>query len=176
MEIDITAKDNGKGWIVEEINTSKVRTFEPIPHEMWPEFRKAVELVSQHLVFSWNREFIVIARKDWSEEELEEYLSGLNLNQKAVLYATTLLTAPTKAELLQKINELLSDSGKSTLDPLQFTAIKGSLTRHFKKRGKEELIPSQFSAKDYWENEKSRYRINEKYREKIKGILSNYFG
>ena len=175
MDIDMKAKDNGRGWIVEEIDGSKVETFKPVPHDMWLEFRKAVELVSQHLVFNWNREFIAIARKEWTDEELEEYVSSLNLNQKAVLYAATLLKAPAKAELLHKINELLSDRGESTLDNLQFTAVKGSLTRHSKKMGKEELIPSQFSVKDYWENEKSRYRINEKYREKLRKIFSNYF-
>ena len=175
MDVNMKAKDDGRGWMVEEIDGSRVETFRPIPHEMWPEFRKAVELVSQHLVFNWNRESIALARKEWTDEELEEYVSRLNLNQKAVLYAATLLKTPAKAELLHKINELLSDRGESALDNLQFTAVKGSLTRHSKSKGKEELIPSQFSAKDYWENEKSRYCINEKYRKRLREILSSYF-
>jgi len=61
------------------------------------------------------------------------------------------------------------------LDERQFTAVKGSLTRHFMRLNNEELMPSQFTAKDYWGKEESRYRINEKYRDKIKKILSKHF-
>ena len=174
--VKIKAIDNGKGgWVVEEINDVKVKTLRPIPQESWSKFREALELLSQYLVFDWNKEMVATAKKEWSDVELEDYLKGLNLNQKALLYAAAQLKDPTKKELLEKMNKLLKAKNSLGIDERQFTAIKGSLTKHFEALGREELIPSQFTVEEYWDDEKSRYRINEKYREKIIKILNGEF-
>lgn len=152
-----------------------METFKLIPNDLYPELRKAIELVSQYLVLDWNKGQTPITRKEWNDVELEKYLRALNLNQKAVLYAAAQLKEPKKVELLKKINGLLISQGKPKLNDKQFTGVKSSLTKHFMRLGKEELIPSKSIVKDYFRDEKSRYKIEEKYRQKIKEILSNYF-
>ncbi|RLG89919.1 MAG: hypothetical protein DRO36_06960, partial [Candidatus Hecatellales archaeon] len=128
-----------------------------------------------YLVFDWNKEIVAKVKKEWNDTELEKYLKELNLNQKALLYAAAQLRDPTKDELLRRMNKLLKEKNSLEIDGRQFTAIKGSLTKHFEALGKEELIPSQFTVDEYWDDEKSRYRINEKYREKIIKILNGEF-
>ena len=175
--VEFKLRDTGQGIIMEEINgrKSKFISQKLIPYEQWPKVREAIEVLDQTLLIDWSTGKTKAFHYPWSDEELEDFLKKLNLNQKAVIYAASQLQEPIKKELLGKVNELLRTKGSPELDERQFTAVKGSLTRHFMRLNKDELMPSQFTAKDYWDKEESRYRINEKYRDKIKKILSKYF-
>ena len=120
----------------------------PVPQDSWLKFREAVEFLSQYLVFDWNKEMAVTVKKEWNDAELEKYLRRLNINQKTLLYATAQLKDPSKEELLRKMNKLLKAKNNSEIDGRQFTAIKGSLTKHFEALNKEELIPSISTMRD----------------------------
>lgn len=175
--VEITIRDTGQGIFIEKIDGQKpfFAQTKPILYEQWSKVRESIEVLTEALNIDWRTGIIKATPSPWSDEELKDFLIKLNLNQKALLYAASQLQEPTKKELLGKINELLRAKGRPELDKKNFTAVKGSLTRHFSRLSKEELIPSQFTTRDYWTKEESRYRVNEKYRDRINKILSNYF-
>ena len=111
------------------------------------------------------------SEKEWTEEELEEFITKLTIKEKALLYVCANEADPKdKNTVLSKMNELLKRKGEKIVDEVGFTGVKSGITR--KTRGKDYILPSQFDVDDYFKKEFIRYQINPKYKDTDKNFTT----